>query len=153
MGRIYFSSVIKKNYRNSLESLLHFNENQIKYSRDIVNIIEEYGIPEIVSDLDNLRIKIGNFSEVQCIFAFDGNENYNHLIGLIIYYRITIEDIIILHVAVNWEYTVSGKYGDQMLAMRLISKVREVANRLKGIETISIAYNGDFKKLKTIKIK
>ncbi len=153
MGKINFSSVIKNNYRDSLESLLHINENQIEFSRDIVNIIEKYGIPEIVSNLDNLRIKIGNLSEVQCIFAFDGNENYDHLIGLIIYYRTTTEDIIILHIAVNWEYAVSGKYGDQMLAMRLISKVREIANRLKGIETISISYNGDFKKLKTIKVK
>ena len=67
-----------------------------------------------------------------------------NLIGFILYFRPTLHKMIVLHIAVDENYTLDGKFSDQTLTIQLINKVREIALKIKGIEFLSIAYGRDF---------
>jgi len=144
MREFYFSSKLSRKYYKSLEKLLFFNEKQALFIRDIEKNIEEYGVPRIVADGETLRIKTTLINDVQNLFAFDSEAEDANLIGLILYFRPTLNKMIVLHIAVDENYTFDGKFSDQTLTIQLIDKVREIVLKIKGIELLSIAYGRDF---------
>ena len=144
MREFYFSSKLSRKYYKSLEKLLFFNEKQALFIRDIEKSIEEYGVPKIVADGETLRIKTTLINDVQNLFAFDSEAEDANLIGLILYFRPTLNKMIVLHIAVDENYTFDGKFSDQTLTIQLIDKVREIVLKIKGIELLSIAYGRDF---------
>jgi hypothetical protein len=144
MREFYFSSKLSRKYYKALEKLLFFNEKQALFIRDIEKNIEEYGVPRIVADGETLRIKTASINDVQNLFAFDREAEDADLIGLIVYFRPTLKKMIVLHIAVDENYTFDGKFSDQTLTIQLIDKVREIALKIKGIELLSISYGRDF---------
>ena len=144
MREFYFSSKLSRKYNKALEKLLFFNKKQAFFIRDIEKSIEEYGAPRIVADGETLRIKTGSINDVQNLFAFDSKAEDANLIGFILYFRPTLKKMIVLHIAVDENYTLDGKFSDQTLTIQLINKVREIALKIKGIEFLSIAYGRDF---------
>jgi hypothetical protein len=144
MREFYFASKLSRKYYKALEKLLFFNEKQALFIRDIEKNIEEYGVPRIVADGETLRIKTTLINDVQNLFAFDSEAEDANLIGLILYFRPTLNKMIVLHIAVDENYTFDGKFSDQTLTIQLIDKVREIVLKIKGIELLSIAYGRDF---------
>lgn len=153
LQKIYFSSIVKKDLRGSLESLLFFNEQQDKFFKDIIRSIDTFGIPDIITDGELLRIRVGEYIDAQSIFAFNGDNDDANLIGLIIYFRNSKENIMVLHIAVDEKYSPNGKFSDQILALKLINKVREAGRFIKGVKSLSIAYGGDLNNITTISVK
>ena len=144
MREFYFSSKLSRKYYKALEKLLFFNKKQAVFIRNIEKSIEEYGIPRIVADGETLRIKTGSINDVQNLFAFDSKAEDANLIGFILYFRPTSNKMIVLHIAVDENYSFDGQFSDQTLTIQLINKVREIALKIKGIEFLSIAYGRDF---------
>ncbi len=138
--KISFSSHIRKEYRDAVESLLFFNEQQDRFSDSIMRSIDTYCTPEIVTEGELLRIRINGAYDAQTICAFDEESFENSLIGIIIYTRSSAENIVVLHIAVDQQYAIDGIYADEMLTLRLIMKVKEAGRLLKGVTSIRIAY-------------
>ncbi len=143
MREFHFSSKLSRKYYEALEKLLFFNKKQAFLVRDIERSIEEYGVPRIVVDGETLRIETGSINDVQNLFAFDSEAEYADLVGFILYFRPALNKMIVLHIAVDEDYAFDGKFSDQALTIRLISKVREIALRIRGVEFLSIAYGRD----------
>lgn len=143
MRKFHFSSKLSRKYYEALEELLFFNKKQGFLIRDIEKSIEEYGAPGIVVDGETLRIWTDSIHDVQNLFAFDSETEDAKLIGFILYFRPASNKIVVMHIAVNEDYAFDGKFSDQALTIRLISKVREIALRIRGVEYLSIAYGRD----------
>jgi hypothetical protein len=115
MRECHFSSKLSRKYYEALEKLLFFNEKQAFLIRDIEKSVEEYGVPMIVADGETLRIKTGSINDVQNLFAFDSAAEDANLIGFILYYRPTLNKMIVLHIAVDENYAFDGKFSDHAL--------------------------------------
>jgi len=142
MGNFHFTSKASIRYRDALENLLLFNRKQSDHVAGIEKSIEEFGVPTIADDGENLRIKVGSLRDVQCLFAFGSDAADADLVGVIIYYRQTFDNLTVLHIAVDEEYTFDGKFSDQILTIQLINRIKEIALQIKGVESVTIAYTG-----------
>jgi len=139
---ISFSSSVKTDYREDLESLLFFNPSQRKYGSGIGKCLKEFGAPGIVTKNDRLCIRVGQIPDVQVLFAFENNQGETSpLIGAIIFYRTDQQNIVVLHIAVRQEYCIRHSHG-RMLVTELLKEVRRVAHLMRGVKWITIRYNG-----------
>jgi hypothetical protein len=142
----YFASTLSCRHEKALEALMFFNPQQKKFRNAVSLLVEYYGNPKIVKDGDRLRLQIGSSSIAQTLFCLDSPTD-GELIGVIVYIRESIEQLAIVHLAIEEDYLMSGCYGDRALALRLIQKVQEVGARLKGVEFITILYDRSLKKI------
>lgn len=152
MQPIYFTSMLKKSFRTELESILFFNPNQLGYLKDINASLETFGYLKVIEEHDNLKIIIPAFSDIRYLFALDSEKDDARLIGLLIFFRENIEEIIVLHVAVIGECSSLGVYSDELVVIRLINELKKICKRIKGIKYIKLFYTGDFTKSSKIKI-
>ena len=139
---IFFSSLLTSGYREALEALLYFNPQQGRVREAISATVDLYGFPQVVSDGGLLRVSVGSWSKVQALFALDRDAPGRELSGVIVYVRESIETIAILHVAVAGDYSASGLHAGELLTLRLINKVKEIASRVKGVRTVTLLYQG-----------
>lgn len=139
---IFVTSMLKIECRDQLEQIMFFNPQQGGIRSDIIEVIDKYGLPEIVMEGYCLRIHVGEFSDVQTLFAFDSMAKDAMLIGVIVFVRADTETILVLHIAVREDYSITGEHPQDMLAMDLIIKLREAASRIKGVKRLSLVYEG-----------
>jgi hypothetical protein len=140
MTQLFFSSVLKDSYYDDLENLLFFNAQQQQFRAEIIQSVETYGSPSIMKEGDRLRVKVGQLSQVQSLFGFDSDRPDASLIGVILYFREQMEQLTVLHIAVQSHYVATGYYADQLLAVRLLQQVREVAAHIKGVNSVALLY-------------
>jgi hypothetical protein len=148
--RLQFSSMLPESYRSEFEQLLFFNPGQLRASDDIRQSIEEFGVPEIVVEDASLHVTIGRLGKVQVLFAVSaphGEDGPGELAGAVVYFRASVDQIIILHVAVSERYSSVGERADQMAVARLVQAVREAARRLKGVNWVTLYVSGMPKQL------
>eukprot|EP01156_Anaeramoeba_ignava_P015967 Anaeramoba_ignava/a617238_6.p1 GENE.a617238_6~~a617238_6.p1 ORF type:complete len:147 (-),score=20.09 a617238_6:128-568(-) len=146
MKSITFTSVLNIKFLEKLKTLLFFNPEQQKIVTGILASIEKYGLPKIEPEGENIVIKVGELTEVQSIYAIDNEE----LVGVMLFFRETAQNITLLHIAVAEEHSLQGNKGNKMIALQLIYKLKEIAAKIKDVKTISIYYQKDV--LKKIKI-
>ena len=132
----HFTSILKPNYSKELEQLMFFNPGQQTALSAIVDSIEMYGEPIVYNDGERLRLKVKKLGEVQTLFALDGNI----LAGVLLYSRVSLERLVVIHIAVDEDYSSQGKFAKKILVMRMSQQLRESARRIKGIETIRMMY-------------
>ena len=137
---IHFTSLLPTKYRHDLESLVFFNTNQGSVSPGIVDSINKYGVPRIVVDGDVLRLAVGNMHSVQTLYALAERGEYPELAGAIIYTRIDMETIVLLHMTVKDEYSFNGSNSHEMLAMKSFERLRAIARQIKGVRSLLIMY-------------
>ncbi len=138
--KVHFTSLIKKEYKGDLEKVMFFNPQQGKISPDIVESIDRFGEPRIIIEGNHLRIEVGSFTDVQSLFAFNGDSENAKLIGFMIYTRTDFRNIMILQIAVSEEYSFTGEHRNQKLVIQFITKLRDIGRLLKGLETITLIY-------------
>ncbi|MFQ5737519.1 MAG: hypothetical protein ACE5JX_00765 [Acidobacteriota bacterium] len=142
MSEIFFSSVLKPEQRENLESLLFFNPLQRTIESSILKSLDHFGPPEISSDNGKLNIRVRELPDLQTLFAFErSGEGDRELIGAILYFRTDSAKITVLHVAVREDYCVFRKPG-RMLVRALLSELRRIARLIKGVEWITTSYTG-----------
>lgn len=137
---IAFQSTVRKEHRRALERLLFFNGCQNRVVHGIVAAIERYGAPEIVSDGEALRVRVGTQSGVQTLFAIDGDSG--RPIGVAVYLRVDLEHVTVLHLGISEEYCAGGPQASAKLPLRLMREVRRSSRRLKGVRRLHVLYGG-----------
>jgi hypothetical protein len=140
MTELFFSSILKDTYYGELENLLFFNVHQQAFRSGIIQSVEIYGTPTILRDGDRLRIKVGELSVVQSLFALESDRPDAKLLGIVIYFRESVEQLTILHMAIQAEYAGAGSQSEQLLALRLLQTVRDSAAQIKGIQSLVLLY-------------
>lgn len=134
-----FRSHVSARHRVELERLVFFNVVQERFASDIVDAVEMFGAPEIVSDgPDRLRVCVAGLPEAQSLFAVDSVTG--RPMGIAIYTRPDLEHITVLHVSISAEYASGGVLSDQNLLLRLLREVRRSTRRVKGVRRLNLYY-------------
>ena len=134
-NEVSFSSTINPDQKEALERIFFFNKNHTEYYFDIKHLIESYGQPRIVEEKDMLYL---NFEKIDCQTIFTIIDH--NLVGLAIYYRDSLDNIDLVHIAVDEKYSSTGKYADKLLVLQMINKLKKNALKIKGIKTITVKY-------------
>jgi hypothetical protein len=136
---IVFSSRASKQCRLALEELMFFNPRQFRVREGIISSLAKFGHPRLVADGENLTVRIGE-EQAQTLFAYDRDTPDGAPVGMIAFLRTSPEEIAILHVAVNEDYSLRGRHSDLGLGLRLMDKVKEIAQRIVGVRRILFFY-------------
>lgn len=145
MKTIGFISKLPKESINDLKSLLFFNPEQRKVVSGIEAAILKYGLPEIITENEYLRVKVGNLIDVQSVFAIDKYNGNEILAGVLLYFRESEENMVLLHIAVREEYTISGSKGRSYLTLYMLNEFIKDISKIKGINKLTIYYTKDKK--------
>jgi hypothetical protein len=138
MRGIEFVSRVPRHKRTALERLLYFNGCQDRVARDIVDVIERYGSPEIIDDGNGLRVGLPTLPGVQCLFALEPLTQ--RPIGVAVYARADHEHVTVLHLGVSEDYCAGGPNEAVNLPLRLLREVRRSSRRIKGVRRLEVAY-------------
>lgn len=132
-----FTSNLKPEFSEELEQLMFFNPGQETALAAIMDSLEKFGAPSVYVDGGCLRVKVEKLDGVQTLFALDDER----LVGVLVYSRISIELLVVIHIAVGLDYSSQGKFAHKMLVMRMIELLRSNSRRIKGIETIRVMFS------------
>jgi hypothetical protein len=141
MGTILITSRLGKDYIGDLERVLFFNPKQQYAAHAIRSCVEDYGIPEIVTENGYLRIRLKSFSIAQTLFLIDRTDLADILAGAIVYVRDGTDELSILHVAIAEDYISRGPIITARLVWDLLRHVIESASRIRGIKNIKLVYS------------
>lgn len=137
---IAFVSSLPPEHHLQLESLLFFNRRQDKVRPGILDAINRYGAPEIVTGAPGLKVRVAGPVESQCLFAVERQGTGSRPVGLVLYTRDSFERITVMHLVVAEEYAAGGPLADQQLVLRLVRAVRRVARSTAGIRHVELVY-------------
>jgi hypothetical protein len=138
---LVFQSCVPVRYRHALERLVFFNPNQVSMQGAIARALDLYGTPEIVSGPAGLSLRVSGCLEAQCLFALD-TDRRAALAGMLVYLRTSIEEILVVHIAVSETHGRTRRTG-MGVAMRLIRELRASARQLRGVQWIRLLYTDD----------
>lgn len=136
---LQYTSTLDPEYSEQLERLMFFNPGQQTALAAIVDSLETFGSPSVYADAGRLRVKVEKLDEVQTLFALDSDA----LVGVLVYSRVLLERLTVIHIAVHQDYSSNGKFAHNMLVMRMLELLRNSARRIKGVETIRIMCSGN----------
>jgi len=138
---LIFSSVLDVHFRSDLEDLLFFNPNQGQYASAIMKAVEQFGSPKIVMQNGSLRILMQ--SNVQTLYVLIDSQAATRLVGVVIYTIQPTDTINIIHLAINTEYSASGKKAHHMVMLAAISELRQIGQSIKGVAWVKLSYGDD----------
>ena len=134
-----YTSALEPEYGEALEQLMFFNPGQQTALSAILDSLETFGSPSVYVDGGRLRVKVEKLDEVQTLFALDSDT----LVGVLVYCRIPLERLTVIHIAVDHDYSSHGKFANRLLVPRMLELLRTNARRIKGVETISVMLSGN----------
>jgi hypothetical protein len=138
MGVIDFVSRVTRDKRHALERLLFFNGCQDRVARDIVDVIDKFGPPEICDEGDGLRVCVASLPEVQCLFAVERDSR--RPVGVAVYMRADFEHVTVLHLGLIEDYCAGGPNEGRNLLLRLLREIRRTSKRMKGVRRVELLY-------------
>jgi hypothetical protein len=142
MTPITFTSILERKHLRELERLLFLNPGQHRVRSAIVEAVEKYGIPRVVAEHGRLRVRLDGGHEVQTLFAIGHTALRVRLAGVMVYTRSDEKTILLLHVAVAKDFASGGRYGRQMLALRLVERLRKIAGQVNGVRAVRLLLGG-----------
>lgn len=127
-----------------LAELMFSNLEQHKVQTGIVNSIERYGVPRIITRGDSLGFSAAKLPEVQTLFAIEGASGSDAggtepLAGVMLYARAG-RKLVLLHIGVHPDYSSDGSASDGLLVLRLIEQLRAVARSVEGVDAVELMY-------------
>jgi hypothetical protein len=140
MRKIRVSSVLPVSYRDELERIVFFNQEQQIVTAALLDSVNRYGIPMIVEENGCLRFRVNAFGILQSLYAFDDTTEPAQLVGVAMFVRDAPASIVVLHLAVHEDYTSRGKWSEASVVIRLVDAIRNASLRTHGIETLKIFY-------------
>ena len=136
---LVFSSSLNSNQRDELESLMFFHPEQGQHTSSINASIRSYGFPKVIDEGGALRIGIEGL-EVQTLYAFVDRGAAKDLAGVLVYTRVHDDTLVLLHMAVRPEFCYSIGYKNELVLVRILTQLRAIAKRIRGIKKLSILY-------------
>ena len=140
MRKIRVSSVLPVSYRDELERIVFFNQEQNLVTTPLVDSVHRYGVPTIVEENGRLRFSVNAFGRLQSLYAFDDTTARARLVGVAMFVRDTPLDIVVLHLAAHEDYTARGKWSHASVVVQLLAAIRGASLRTRGIETLTVLY-------------
>jgi hypothetical protein len=137
--RIRFTSELGVECRETLERLLFFNEQQATYRLAVVQSIEEFGEPRLRVVDGRLRISTTVLGEVQTLFAVR-DAPAECPVAVAVYSRTSPTTISLVHVGVDVDYSVTGRFADELVMIRLVQAIAQAASAIKDVERVVIPY-------------
>ena len=138
-----FRSRLSPAYHRALEELVFFNPRQRDAEAAITEAVDLYGAPAIVEDETGLRVTVGKRDDAQCLFALAPTgapaAGGLELAGIVMYLRISSEEIVVLHIGVADAHCRSRRSGLAVVSA-LVRTVRAAARRLRGVERLTMLY-------------
>lgn len=125
--------------KETLESFLFFNTRQHLQRDSIIEVIAEFGHPQIVETTKGLTVKVPK-AEAQTLFAFDPRPHTINPAGVVVFLRTAPAEIIILHLAIHPTYALHGRSAGRGCGVLLFEKVLEVAAQISGVERVVFYY-------------
>jgi hypothetical protein len=136
---LVFSSSLRSDQRDELESLMFFHPEQGQHTSSINASILSYGFPKVIDEGGVLRIGIEGL-EVQTLYAFVDRGAPKDLAGVLVYTRVHGDTLVLLHMAVRPEFCYSIGYKNELVLVRILAQLRAIAKRIRGIKKLSILY-------------
>ena len=138
--RIGFSSVLASDYQEDLEKLLFFNPQQSQTLPYIRRLIPTVRRPSIYTQDGRLRIRIEDLPRTP-----DPSLPWRIRISrrsgrVMVFCRVNLDTVVLVHIAVLEEYSRFGARADAGLVAKMISELRAVARKLKGVRSIELKY-------------
>jgi len=137
-AKIRFASFVAAAQRRALEELVFFNTSQDRVLNGILDAIEKFGPPEIVEEDGKLRVRVRGNSEAQSLFAVDTASGQP--LGIAVYLRSDLENMVVLHLGVAREFTQEGPRAGEHLLFRLLRELHRCSRRLKGVRRLEVVY-------------
>lgn len=137
-AKIRFASFVEAAQRSHLEELVFFNASQDRVLSGIIDAIEKFGPPEIVEESGKLRVRVRDNAEAQSLFAVDVASG--RPLGIAVYLRSDLENMVVLHLGVAREFTSEGPRSGEHLLSRLLRELRRCSRRLKGVRRLEVVY-------------
>jgi len=134
-----FASKAPATTRAALEALLYFNPRQHRVRAGIINSLAQFGHPRLEEIPGGITIRVGAHSP-QTLFAFDPARPDGAPVGVVVFLRTSAAEVAILHLAVHPDYALKKSSEGQGLGLILIEKVKEIATRVVGVETVTFFY-------------
>jgi len=132
-------SSLDASYRGALERLMYFNPRQHELQTGIADVVDAYGTPIIVCDDAGLHVSVDRRPDAQCLFALTGTSAGLTLAGLIVFLRSSIEEMLVLHVAVADGFGRNRRLSLEVVLV-LVGAVRDTAHRLRGTKHFRMLY-------------
>src|SRR5262249_2430877 len=126
-------------YQGALERLMYFNPRQREAESGIEEVVDAYGAPVVVSTPAGLHVVVGRRQDAQCLFALAETTAGLTLAGMIVFLRVSIEEMLVLHVAVADTFGRSRRLSLEVV-MALMRPVRHVTLRLRGTGHLRLLY-------------
>jgi hypothetical protein len=140
MRDIRLSSVLGRSFRDELERIVFFNPEQALSTGTLVDLVRRYGVPEIIEDHGRLRFRSRGLGLLQTLFALDGTDGAEHLVGVAMFTRRRRRDLVVVHLAVHEDYTSRGRWSSEAVVAQLIAAIRKSALRTRGVKSLVILY-------------
>jgi hypothetical protein len=140
MSEFVYSSVLQASRYDELADLMFFNLRQHEFREDILNAIELYGVPRIVTTDRSLRFSVEKLGEVQTLYAFEGDAAEGRLAGVMLYARVSDDKIVLLHMGIAAQYQSGGPGSHKRLALKMVERLKRVGKSLKGVHRLEILY-------------
>ena len=139
MTSFVIRSSLDASFRGALERLMYFNPRQHEAESGIEDVIDAYGTPMIVCDASGLHVAVGRRQDAQCLFALAPTTAGLTLAGMVVFLRVSIEEMLVLHVAVADTFGRNRRLSLEVV-MALVRSVREAAQRLRGTKHLRLLY-------------
>ena len=122
-----------------MENLFFLNPRQYRVREGITGALQEFGHPRLEEKDDNIYLRIGD-KDAQTLFAFDSSRADGGPVGVVVFLRNSLAEIVIVHLAVQPDYALHGRHAGLGLGLALIEKVKEIASRIVGVQRIVFYY-------------
>lgn len=134
-----FNSSLSISFKDELEQLFFFNEEQSVVYTKIEKALAIYGNPRIIRENNKVRIGLEKMEDCQNLMLSD--KEALKLLGIIIHSRIAYKEVEIIHIAINKNFEKTD------ILEIMIQEIIRIYKRIKGIEHIKITYTGAIIKL------
>ena len=126
--------------RADLEHLLFFNPQQHRVRERIIDAVRRHGRPTLNVEAGRVTVGVEHRPHVQNLFFFHSRGARPRLCGVVLYLREPAEDIFILHMAVQPDYSMGGRLASLGLLFRMVEEVKAVGRKLKGVRYVRFMY-------------
>lgn len=140
---IIYQSKIDFLHKEILDEILFFNKNQKEYEKNIIESVEQYGIPKINETNGEICISLESNIETHSLFMLEKNSTSEELLGVALIIRGNTDEAILLHLAINNKKALSNQN-----TLSLILKVKEYLSNFSEIKKLKIFYSNKTSYLK-----
>jgi len=141
MHPIFFKPRLRDKFTDDLEKIFFFNGNQKRHLEQINLAVAKYGDIKLYNDKGFVKFNFTDLTSFKTIFSLDDeNSEKANLLGVLIYRQAPIDNIELIHIAVDEACSFGGEFSNEEVSFRMIEKIRRDASKNKLIKTFTLPY-------------